>query len=69
MESSKQWYSEKLGLVPEWEDAILKLAVMNTGGPTSLTLWENRGVCDQQQEGISVSDLPDTRRGKRHGKH
>ena len=51
IESSKQWYSEKLGLVPEWEDAILNLAVMNTGGPTSLTLWQTAEPVVSSKEG------------------
>lgn len=37
---SKKWYSEKLGLTPIWDDSNLKLVVMDTGSPTSLTLWQ-----------------------------
>lgn len=37
---AKEWYSQKLQLTPIWEDAILKLVVMDTDSPTSLTLWQ-----------------------------
>jgi catechol 2,3-dioxygenase-like lactoylglutathione lyase family enzyme len=37
---SKKWYSEKLGLTPIWDDSNLKLVLMDTGSPTSLTLWQ-----------------------------
>ncbi|MBX2970037.1 MAG: VOC family protein [Cyclobacteriaceae bacterium] len=37
---SKKWYEEKLELTPVWDDPILKLAVMDTGSPTSITLWQ-----------------------------
>jgi catechol 2,3-dioxygenase-like lactoylglutathione lyase family enzyme len=37
---SKIWYTEKLDLKPIWEDDKLKLIVFDTGGPTSLTLWQ-----------------------------
>jgi catechol 2,3-dioxygenase-like lactoylglutathione lyase family enzyme len=37
---SKKWYSENLGLAPIWDDSNLKLVVMDTGSPTSLTLWQ-----------------------------
>lgn len=40
IESSRKWYTEKLGLKAEWEDMILKLVVLNTGGPTSITIWQ-----------------------------
>lgn len=40
IERSKQWYIEKLAQTLVWEDAALKLAVLDTGGPTSLTLWQ-----------------------------
>jgi len=39
LEKSKKWYHEKLALTSIWEDDKLKLAVLDTGGPTSLTLW------------------------------
>lgn len=51
IEVSKNWYSEKLGLVPEWEDPELKLVVLNTGGPTSLTLWQTDQQVTSTREG------------------
>ena len=40
VEKSKVWYQEKLGLAPLWEDPTAKLVVLDTLGPTSLTLWQ-----------------------------
>lgn len=40
IESARSWYAEKLGLKAVHEDQILKLVVMDTHSPTSLTLWE-----------------------------
>ncbi len=40
MAISKSWYQDKLGLEVVWEDAEMKLAVLDTKGPTSLTLWQ-----------------------------
>ncbi|WP_290664925.1 VOC family protein [Ignavibacterium sp.] len=37
---SKKWYGEKLGLIPIWDDQNMKLVVMDTDGPTSITLWQ-----------------------------
>jgi len=39
MERSKKWYLEKLALTSIWEDDKLNLVVLDTSGPTSLTLW------------------------------
>lgn len=50
---SKQWYTEKLGLIPQWEDPTLKLVVMNTGSPTSLTLWETDAEILSSRDGSS----------------
>ena len=38
--SSKEWYLQKLGLVLLFDDDKMKLAVLDTNGPTSLTLWQ-----------------------------
>ena len=35
---SKEWYINKLGLSPIWEDALMNLVVLDTNSPTSLTL-------------------------------
>lgn len=40
IEQSKLWYIRKLGLQSIHEDEKLKLVVMDTFSPTSLTLWE-----------------------------
>lgn len=37
---SKEWFAEKLGLLPIYENTEIQLAVLDTGGPTSLTLWQ-----------------------------
>lgn len=39
-ERSKEWYANKLGLQPTFEAPDMGLAVLDTGGPTSLTLWQ-----------------------------
>ena len=38
--TSKEWYIKKLGLALLFEDDNLKLVVLDTKGPTSLTLWQ-----------------------------
>ena len=38
--TSKKWYLEKLGLTLLFEDDEMKLAVLDTKGPTSLTIWQ-----------------------------
>ena len=40
MERAKDWYVTKLGLVSLFEDPEMKLVVLDTNGPTSLTLWQ-----------------------------
>jgi catechol 2,3-dioxygenase-like lactoylglutathione lyase family enzyme len=40
IETSKEWYVEKLGLALLFEDAKMKLVVLDTNSPTSLTLWQ-----------------------------
>lgn len=40
IEVSRKWYQEKLDLKPIWDDPNLKLVVFDTGGPTSLTIWQ-----------------------------
>lgn len=48
---AKQWYTGTLGLSIEWEDLILKLIVLNTGGPTSLTVWQTEEAVTVAKEG------------------
>lgn len=40
VERAKKWYQEKLSLKPIYDDPILNLVVLNSGGPTSLTLLQ-----------------------------
>ena len=40
IETSKAWYVTKLGLVSLFENPNLKLVVLDTNSPTSLTLWQ-----------------------------
>lgn len=37
---SKKWYQEKLDLKPIYDEPKLKLVVFDSGGPTSLTIWQ-----------------------------
>ncbi len=41
IETASAWYHEKLGFKPTWQDDNLKLVVLDTGGPTSITLWQS----------------------------
>ncbi len=38
--ASSRWYQDNVGLKLVWEDTAMKLVVLDTGGPTSLTLWQ-----------------------------
>jgi catechol 2,3-dioxygenase-like lactoylglutathione lyase family enzyme len=40
IEAARKWYQEKLELTPVWHDPKKKLVVLDTGSPTSLTLWQ-----------------------------
>jgi catechol 2,3-dioxygenase-like lactoylglutathione lyase family enzyme len=40
LENSSLWYATKLELNTVFEDPNMKLVVLNTNGPTSLTLWQ-----------------------------
>lgn len=40
IQASKVWYTEKLGLKILYEDFDQNLIVLDTFGPTSLTIWE-----------------------------
>lgn len=40
IETSKDWYVRKLGLALLFEDANMKLIILDTNGPTSLTIWQ-----------------------------
>ncbi|HEY9489360.1 MAG TPA: VOC family protein [Chryseosolibacter sp.] len=53
IDHSRNWYVENLGLSPEWDDPVLKLVVLNTGGPTSLTIWQTDSPVISSKEGSS----------------
>ena len=38
--ASKSWYTDKLGLKVVFDEPNMKLAVLDTSGPTSLTIWQ-----------------------------
>lgn len=38
--NAKKWYTETLGFNVLFEDESMGLVVLDTGGPTSLTLWK-----------------------------
>ncbi|MTI32891.1 VOC family protein [Cytophagales bacterium RKSG123] len=46
---SKTWYEKKLELKTIWEDMEAKLVVLDTGGPTSLTLWQTSEPINQNK--------------------
>lgn len=48
--TSKKWYEDKLGLTPVWDDANMKLVVMDTGSPTSITLWQTDKQINNNKE-------------------
>lgn len=51
--SSKEWYINKLGLSPAWEESHMNLVVLDTNGPTSLTLWETDQTVKANKETAS----------------
>ena len=53
IETSRAWYLQKLGLVLLFEDASMKLAVLDTGGSTSLTLWQTDQKFSVNPDGAS----------------
>lgn len=40
VKASQNWYAEKLGFATAWEAPEMGLSVLDTGSPTSLTLWQ-----------------------------
>jgi catechol 2,3-dioxygenase-like lactoylglutathione lyase family enzyme len=61
IEASKKWYQDKLGLTPIWDDPEMKLVVLDTKCPTSLTLWQTAEKISIQKETASypVFKTPD----------
>jgi catechol-2,3-dioxygenase len=53
IEHSSQWYQEKLGLSIVWSDEGLRLTVLDTNGPTSLTLWQTDHTIANNKETAS----------------
>jgi catechol 2,3-dioxygenase-like lactoylglutathione lyase family enzyme len=53
IETSKEWYLEKLGLALLFEDAKMKLVVLDTNSPTSLTLWQTEQTFSVNQNTAS----------------
>ena len=53
IERSKKWYQEKLGLVAQWDDPKMKLVVLDTNSPTSLTLWQTSEQISVQRDTAS----------------
>lgn len=48
---SKAWYADKLRFTPVYDDPIHKLVVLDTAGPTSLTIWQTDGEVVSSREG------------------
>lgn len=61
IETSTEWYIKKLGLALLFEDNNQKLAVVDTKGPTSLTLWQtNKTVSvDRDTASYPIFKTPD----------
>ena len=50
VEQSKEWFSNKIGFVSLFEDAQMKLLLLDTNGPTSLTLWQTDDVATAKRK-------------------
>jgi catechol-2,3-dioxygenase len=61
IENSKNWYQTKLRLVSIWEDPKTKLVVLDSKGPTSLTLWQaNKKITvDKETGSYPIFKTPD----------
>lgn len=61
--AAKQWYTEKLGLALLFEDEHTKLAVLDTGGPTSITLWQTSEsiTANKQTASYPIFKTPDAK--------
>ncbi|AFD07186.1 VOC family protein [Solitalea canadensis] len=53
IEKAKEWYLHKLGLNSIYEDAQIGLVVVDTNGPTSLTLWKTEERIDSNKKSTS----------------
>lgn len=52
-ENSKNWYEEKLGLSPIWDDPAMKLVVLDTKSPVSITLWQTEKKINVEEDSAS----------------
>lgn len=61
IEVSKDWYQEKLGLLPVWDDPQMHLVVLDTNSATSLTLWQTKKKIsiDQETASYPIFKTPD----------
>ncbi|MEX6686715.1 VOC family protein [Danxiaibacter flavus] len=41
IKEARKWYCDVLGLTPVWDDPVEDLVVFETGGMTSLTIWQS----------------------------
>jgi catechol 2,3-dioxygenase-like lactoylglutathione lyase family enzyme len=53
IEKSKKWYQDKLDLTPVWGDPTIKLVVLDTDSPTSLTIWQTDEKIESNKETLS----------------
>ena len=60
---AKKWYTEKLGLKNIYENPDLKLVVLDTSSPTSLTIWETEEKihANQQTSSYPIFRTPDAK--------
>lgn len=58
---AKEWYQNKLGLTSIWDDPVTKLVVLDTQGPTSLTLWQTdkQVVVNKETAAYPIFRTPD----------
>jgi len=65
-ENSKNWYEEKLGLSPIWDDPAMKLVVLDTKSPVSITLWQTEKKINVEED---TAAYPIFRTGNAHALH
>lgn len=53
IELSKNWYQEKLSFKAIYEEPALNLVVLDTNGPTSITLWQTEKAIQSNKETAS----------------
>jgi catechol 2,3-dioxygenase-like lactoylglutathione lyase family enzyme len=62
-EASANWYTAKLGLPVVFQDPASRLVVLDTSGPTSLTIWQADGPINPGRDSGSypIFRTPDAR--------